>query len=88
MSDKPTDADPVIERLREREKFLEREGLLLETRLCEVREMILLLDDGRSRVNRQRRQRATGNSSAPPLVEEPHREGQWPDTAAEQENMG
>jgi hypothetical protein len=65
MSDnKPNDTDPMLEHLLRRRDLLFAEIRERQTRLSEVDEMIEVLTDGRSRVSKQRRQRATGNSSA------------------------
>ena len=64
MSDKQTDADPMPTLLRERRSELLRAIDDINMRISEIDYWLGQLDDGRSRVNRQRKARTAGNSSA------------------------
>jgi hypothetical protein len=87
VSDKPTDADPVIEHLRQRRVELRDQEREIAVRISEIDAIILTLEDGRSRVSKQRRQRAAGGNSGAADGEKPQPSFLRPDAdaAAEQE---
>jgi hypothetical protein len=61
---KLTDADPMLLLLQERLAIVDAEIAERRGRRVELLDLIEIASDGRSRVNRQRKQRAAGNSSA------------------------
>ena len=65
MSDKPTDADPMLTYLCRRREELESIMEDCKSRINEIDQAVKQIADGRSSVSKQRRQRATGNGSKP-----------------------
>lgn len=60
MSDTTNSADPTLDYLRERRTNLLRQADEINVRINEIDALMNVLEDGRSRVNRQRRTRGNG----------------------------
>ena len=71
MSDTTNSTDPMLSYLEERRETLLLEIREREAKLIEVNHLIDVARDGRSRVNRQRKTRTAGNSTAHGLATTP-----------------